>query len=187
MGEGDGSGSAKAAAVDSKRAPTKARAGCKICFKVFFFIYLTIFRYSPLRVAFDIERTKVMPQRRPRFLWPRRNVRLPRLGLIRTRGSGFLEKNHAPQAMGTGVAGEYGRDSAVRFRGRGNWNGALTGTGRRLASLRAKSSIFLVADKISGAFFSCFLASLIESHMLQGCSPSKVFFAPARTEPSCVE
>lgn len=101
--------------------------------------------------------------------------------------SGFLEENHAPQAMGTGVAGECGRDSAVRFRGRGNWNGALTGTGRRLASLRAKSSIFLVADKISGAFFSCFLASLIESHILQGCSPSKVFFAPARTEPSCVE
>ena len=103
------------------------------------------------------------------------------------KGSGFLEKNPAPQAMGTGVAGEYGRNSAMRFRGRGNWNGALTGTGRRLASLRAKSSIFLVDDKISGAFFSCFLASLIESHILQGCSPSKVFFAPARTDPSCVE
>lgn len=99
----------------------------------------------------------------------------------------FLEAKSVPQAMGTGASGDCGRDSAERFRGRGNWNGELTGTGKRLASLRAKSSIFLVADKISGAFFSCFLASFIESHILQGCSPSKVFFAPARTDPSCVE
>jgi hypothetical protein len=75
--------------VDSKRAPTKARQGCKICFKVFFFIYLTIFRYSSLRVAFDIERTKVMPQRRPRFYGREKECAAPKAWVGPDERSGF--------------------------------------------------------------------------------------------------
>jgi hypothetical protein len=69
--------------------------GCIICLKILFFIYLEFFRYSLLRVAFDIERTKVMPQRKPRFLWPRSNVLRPRLGLIRKMGPVFRKESRA--------------------------------------------------------------------------------------------
>jgi len=113
---------------------------------------------------------------------PRRNAAEPRACLFRKGPAN--RKNLATQAMGTGASGECGRESAARGGGVGNWKGTLKGSGRRLASSRAKSSIFLVAGRISGAFFSCCLASLIEWHIEQGWLPSKVFLAPTRTEPS---
>lgn len=145
-----------------------------------------IFEHSSLRAAADIGCIRMVARSGSGCSMPRRNLCGARsVDKCRTQRPG-VEANVVPQPMGTGAWGECGRESARRFEGVGNWKGALSGGGSMPAISKARSSIFLVAEMVSGAFFSCFLPSLIDSHMLHGCCPSKVFFAPAMTDPSCV-
>ncbi len=130
---------------------------------------------------------RVVVRRGSGFSMPQKNWCGARgFGGFRAREARSLGENVAPQPIGTGATGPCGRDSAERCEGMGNWKGRPIGAGRRPEVSRARSSIFFVAAKVSGEFFSSDLAALIESHMLQGCSPSKVFFAPSKTDPSCV-
>ena len=47
-----------------------------------------------------------------------------------------------------------------------------------------KDSIFFAETRLSGLDCSFSFAVLIESHIVHGCSPSKVFYTPESNEPS---
>ena len=89
--------------------------------------------------------------------------------------------------MGTGVGGALESTAGLASAAAGKTNLRQSRGGKAARKGAGKASSFFADTKVTGLDCSFSFAVLIESHIVHGCSPSKVFFTPESNEPSaCV-
>ena len=89
--------------------------------------------------------------------------------------------------MGTGTGGASARAPGFTTGPAGKTKSRQPRGGSAAHIGAGKVSIFFDETTVNGWAFSLSFAVLIESHIVHGCSPSKVFFTPESNEPSaCV-